>query len=149
MNASAPPPTRPWRILAAVTGGVLLVEALWGAVTLTFLTGFIATSYEFEGEEGMANEAGVVLLGGGGAALLLSLVTAAVLLSAALRNRGPLAGAAKILAVVCALLHILVLATALLRGLPVFTVTALPALLLAALSYGPGARTAPADRTAA
>ncbi|MFF4951940.1 hypothetical protein [Streptomyces chattanoogensis] len=132
-----------------MTSGVLLLEAVWGAVTLSVLTGFIATSYEFEGEEGMADEAGVVLLGGGGAALLLSLATAAVLLSAALRHRGPLTGAGKILAVVCALLHLLALAAALLRGLPVFTVTALPALLLAALSFGPGARTAPADRTAA
>lgn len=135
MNATTAVSARFWRILAAVTSGILLLEAVWAAVTLTVLASFTTTSYEFDGQEGMAREFGVLFAVVGGAGLLLLLATAVVVLVAALRDRGALAGAGRVLAVVCCLFHALAAAAALVRGDAYLASAALPALLLAGVLF--------------
>lgn len=124
-----------WKILAAGTGGILLLETVWAAVTLTVLASFTTTSYEFDGQEGMATEVGILFAVLGGAGLLLLLATAVAVLVAALRNRRALVGAGRALAVVCCLLHALAGVAALVRGDAYLASAVLPALLLAAVLF--------------
>ncbi|RPF33032.1 hypothetical protein [Streptomyces sp. TLI_185] len=126
-------PAKFWRILAAGTGGILLLEAALAAVMLTVLASFTTSSYAFDGQEGMAAEFGVLFAVLGGAGLLLLLATAVAVLVAALRNRRALAGAGRVLAVVCCLLHALAAVSALVREDAYMASAVLPALLLAAV----------------
>jgi hypothetical protein len=136
MIATTTVPARFWKILAAGTGGILLLETVWAAVTLTVLATFTTTSYEFDGQEGMATEFGVLfaVLGGAGLLLLL-LATAIAVLVAALRDRRALVGAGRALAVVCCLLHALAAVAALVQGDAYLASAVLPALLLAAVLF--------------
>ncbi len=122
-----------WRILAAGTGGLLLLETAWAAVTFTVLASFTTSFYAFDGQEGMAREAGILFAVVGGAGLLLLLATAAAVLVAALRNRGTLAGAGRVLTAVCCLLHTLTALAALVLADAYLAWAVLPALLLAAV----------------